>query len=86
MAAFLIWSNEHTSWWRAGQRGYTQVIDEAGRYGRAEAEAIVAKATCDGLLTYRGTNPYTGEEYSAVSEVMVLAPEDLPADEPGSAG
>lgn len=78
---FLVYSNEHSMWWRGGHRGYTAVIDEAGRYTRAEAEAIVAKATCDSLLTYRGTDPYTGREYSHFSEVMVLAPEDIPDGE-----
>lgn len=81
MTAFLVWSNEHQQWWRGGQRGYTAVIDEAGRYSRAEAEGIVAKATCDGQLTYRGTDPYTGREYSHFSEVLVLAPEDIPPPE-----
>ena len=74
---FLVWSNEHRLWWRGGQRGYTDSIDEAGRYERAEAEGIVAKATLDGQLTYRRTDPYTGREYSQLAEVMVLAPEDI---------
>lgn len=78
---FLVWSNEHQMWWRAGQGGYTSSIDEAGRYERSEAEGIVAKATLDGLLTYRRTDPYTGREYSQHSEVMVLAPEDIPGGE-----
>ena len=79
---FLVWSNEHRMWWRGNQRGYTEFIDEAGRYPRDEAARIVAKATLDGVLTVRRTNPVTGEDYSQLSEVMVLAPKDTPGGEP----
>ena len=41
---WLIWSLEHTAWWRPGRWGYTTVLAEAGRYTRAEAEEIVARA------------------------------------------
>lgn len=34
---YLIWSNEHNAWWRAGRAGYTRELDAAGRYGRDEA-------------------------------------------------
>lgn len=74
---WLIWSNQHGMWWRTDERGYTQVIDEAGRYERAEAERIVARATCDGQLTRYRTDPWTGVEYVSVDEVMVLAPESV---------
>jgi hypothetical protein len=78
MAAFLVWSNDHRMWWRPGHRGYTEFIDEAGRYARAEAEKIVAGATINGQLTVRRTDPVTGREYSQLSEVLVAAPEDIP--------
>jgi hypothetical protein len=78
---FLVWSNEHRMWWRGGHRGYTDSIEEAGRYSRADAQAIVARATLDGLLTVRRTDPVTGKEYSQLSEVLVLAPEDIAAVE-----
>ena len=79
---FLVWSNEHSSWWRPDRRGYTGSIDEAGRYDRAEAQEIVAGATLDGQLTYSRVDPVTGVQYSQLSEVLVLAPEDVPAGEP----
>lgn len=41
--AYLVWSNEHRAWWGADQRGYTRVIERAGRYARDEAYAIAAK-------------------------------------------
>jgi hypothetical protein len=42
--AYLIWSYEHAAWWRPGRWGYTPELEEAGIYGQAEAEAIVARA------------------------------------------
>jgi hypothetical protein len=41
---FLIWSIEHTAFWRPGQTGYTRTLAEAGRYSETEADAIVARA------------------------------------------
>lgn len=72
---YLIWSNQHQQWWRPDHRGYTGYIEEAGRYERAEADRIVAGATCDGLLTITRTNPVTGTNYPQLSEVVVQAPE-----------
>jgi hypothetical protein len=76
---FLVWSNQHAMWWRPGKSGYTQVIEEAGRYLRAEAEKIVAPATCDGLLRHERTDPVTGAAYVSFDEVLVLAPESTVA-------
>lgn len=75
---FLIWSNQKGMWWRADRRGYTQFIEEAGRYPVAEAAAIVADATCDGQLVHERTDPVTGRGYESYDEVMVLAPESRP--------
>jgi len=72
---FLIYSNQHAAWWRADSNGYTHVIEEAGRYSRAEAEAIVKDATLDGKLNYPRTDFMTGREYVMFDEVMVPAPE-----------
>ena len=41
---FVIWSIEHTAWWRPGEMGYTHALREAGRYTRKDAERIVRKA------------------------------------------
>lgn len=41
---FLIWSYQHTAWWRPGSRGYTWDIAKAGLYEKAEAEGIVENA------------------------------------------
>ena len=41
---FLIWSIEHTAWWRPGWSGYTTSLAEAGRYSRQEADAILRQA------------------------------------------
>lgn len=41
---WLIWSNEHSAWWRANQHGYTYARSEAGRYTFEKACQIVANA------------------------------------------
>jgi hypothetical protein len=75
MSAYMIWSNQHHQWWRPNERGYTDVIEEAGRYDLERAVGIVARATLGGALTYRRTDPVTGRTYEMVDEVMVPAPE-----------
>lgn len=80
---YLVWSNQHGMWWRGGERGYTSVIEEAGRYTKAHAESIVNKATCDGALRHERINPVTGLRYESFDEVAVPAParietEDVP--------
>ncbi|MDN5849112.1 MAG: hypothetical protein L0H63_05660 [Nitrococcus sp.] len=59
---WLVWSNEHGAWWRPAKWGYTRAIEEAGRYTRAEADAIVAQAN---IVIEPGERP---------NEVAVLAP------------
>lgn len=34
---WLVWSNEHTAWWKPGCLGYTGDVDKAGRYTLADA-------------------------------------------------
>lgn len=41
---WLIWSMEHEAWWRPAHAGYTERIDEAGRYSYQDALEIVYKA------------------------------------------
>jgi hypothetical protein len=38
---YWIWSNEHAAWWRPAERGYTQLLHEAGRYSQEMTERIV---------------------------------------------
>jgi len=45
MHDYLIWSNEHRSWWRPNRVGYTQHIEQAGRYSRDDAMEITDGAT-----------------------------------------
>lgn len=40
---YLVWSNEHRAWWGPDHRGYTRVIERAGRYDRDEAFSIASK-------------------------------------------
>jgi hypothetical protein len=81
MNRYLIWSNEHAMWWRENESGYTQHIDEAGRYDRADAERIVADATVGGQLSTQREDPRNGCKYREFSEVIVAAPETLEATE-----
>ena len=75
-ARYVVWSNQHAMWWRANRRGYTPWLEEAGRYTRTEAEAIVTDATLDGKLTHRVPR-IDGGEMSVVDEHLMLAPESL---------
>ena len=54
---WLIWSIEHSRWWKPGRAGYTQRKDEAGRYSFRDACKIVADA-----------NKYT---YNTPQEAMI---------------
>ena len=44
----VVWSNEHSAWWRANSCGYVTEILGAGLYTLEEAEAICAKPHDDG--------------------------------------
>jgi len=41
---WLVWSHEHNAFWRPERAGYTKLIEQAGRYSKAEAEAICRDA------------------------------------------
>ena len=41
---YLVWSEEHLSWWKANKCEYTRSIFYAGRFSEAEAEEIVKRA------------------------------------------
>lgn len=42
--AYLIWSHEHSAWWRPERLGYTWSLSRAGRYSWAEALMICRDA------------------------------------------
>ncbi len=41
---YLIWSNEHAGWWRAGEAGYSPALKKAGHYTRERAIEICKRA------------------------------------------
>lgn len=41
---WLIWSNEHRAWWKAGGWGYTTLTQHAGVFSEINAKRIVAEA------------------------------------------
>jgi hypothetical protein len=53
---YLIWSNEHTCWWRANSQGYSYDIKDVGRYSREEAMKI-CKGANYGFMQDNGENP-----------------------------
>ncbi len=77
-AKYVIWSNQHGAWWGPSRRGYTQWIEEAGRYALAEAEAIVQGATLNGQLHEMHLSRLDGQStVFTAPEVVMLAPETL---------
>lgn len=73
VAVWLVWSNEHGAWWGPNHVGYTRVIDTAGRYDQAEAEAICGEAGVAGpRLFWTG---FGDESILAMPEVAVPAPD-----------
>ena len=41
---YLVWSNEHKSWWGPDERGYYDEVASAGRYTKEQAEDICQHA------------------------------------------
>ncbi len=41
---YLIWSHEHSGWWRDNRRGYTPTLKGAGIYTRKEALDVCRRA------------------------------------------
>jgi len=76
---YLIWSNEHAMWWGPDERGYTGVIEAAGRYTREAAERICRDASVGGQLTVTRTSTF-GVRLDVPPEVAVPAPLPLRAD------
>jgi hypothetical protein len=46
----VIWSFEHDAWWAPDRLGYELALEDAGRYTRDEAEAIVLDANLTGVV------------------------------------
>ncbi len=44
MREWLIWSIEHSGWWKPNSNGYTKKREEAGLYTFEEAKRIVKSA------------------------------------------
>ena len=72
-ADWLIWSNEHGSWWMPAHRGYTIRYSEAGRYSFKEAIQI-----CRDAGFRRST--FSHYDIKTPNECMMLAPPKTKGD------
>lgn len=68
---YLLWSGRHGAWWRPDQRGYTTVLENAGRYGRAEALDCVLRSAQCGVREQVTSMVAAPENWAAVSPVPV---------------
>ena len=61
---YLIWSFEHNAWWRPNECGYTENIDEAGRYEPEDAKRIVANSIlCEEIAILESVAVELGSPY-----------------------
>jgi hypothetical protein len=51
MTIYLLWSNKYGAWWRPDAWGYTERVEEAGRYTESEATSYVIQSAQCGLLS-----------------------------------
>lgn len=79
---WLIWSNQHNAWSAPDRRGHTGMVENAGRYTRADADQICAAASQDGTITVDRQDP-DGQVRQVPPETAVKAPKaDLVSDLP----
>lgn len=74
---FVIWSNQRQSWWGPHESGYTQWVEEAGRYTLTDAARIVRQATVDARLRQQVRSTLHGGPIQILDEWMLPAPETL---------
>lgn len=70
---YLVWSNEHKSWWRPNFRGYATDITFAGIYNRDDALDIVRNATKE--FNWKGQ-----DRYNPIPNELPVRLVDLPDD------
>jgi hypothetical protein len=71
---WLIWSNEHSGWWRPMSMGYTPKVEQAGQYSFSEALKICSGA-CYGNDWTKNQSRDGDIRFLAPNEVMVPSPE-----------
>jgi hypothetical protein len=78
---WVVWSEEHSSWWRAGGSGYTSSLRLAGRFTESEARKIADKANRylpGGIFNEVALpDPLAAERSSAMSEHQQLTDADV---------
>jgi hypothetical protein len=68
--SYIVWSNEHRSFWAPNRCGYTGRIEKAGRYTKEQAETICRGANYRANTDLRSGTP---------PEIYMPAPEALDA-------
>lgn len=49
---YLLWSHKHNAWWRPDGWGYTDNIDDAGRFAERDAVRYVVRSAQCGVLEH----------------------------------
>ena len=62
---FVIWSYEHSAWWRPNHCGYTDSLDAAGRYDAKEAGVIVIDTLYGGGISEIAMTEHHAEKLGA---------------------
>lgn len=73
---WLVWSNEHEAWWGPNRCGYTQKMNDAGRYTFAEAVQICSVRSIRMCVPDEVCVP--SPELEAMLGVMVTRPQQSP--------
>lgn len=46
---YLLWSQRHSAWWKPNAAGYTDQVDEAGRFSESDAVRYVVASAQSGI-------------------------------------
>jgi len=70
---YVVWSNEHSAWWRPQECGYTTMLEAAGRYSRDDALGI-----CIGARGGRRHNRNPSEVPVLYADAVLFWADDKP--------
>lgn len=73
---WLVWSHEHSAFWKPSRCGYTKYIEKAGRYSKVEADEIC------GARSIRAASTFDKRWPGLPPEICFPAPEYAPTSTP----